>query len=280
MISLNIFKHLLPRAKAWSLTENKTIRHLFTGLTAVAQQSKIFIDNIYSDIDPQKTRQLDIWDNQFNLAKTGISVQGRRDRLDATWKALGGQSKEYIQNTLQTAGFDVYVHEYWADIADRPNGGSVNKDVSPTVLNPSHYLSDGTEAGTYLMFDGGDDAQGGDAIAMDGAVTTPTGYPLVNKVTVASSTGQGDGGVDFQDNDVIAQDGGFSLTYALKKYKIPTDPTVWPYFLYFTGAIFPKPALVPVSRRAEFEDLCLKICPLEQWLGLVIEYGALDPSES
>ena len=280
MISLDIFKHLLPRAKAWSLTENKTIRHLFTGLTAVAQQVKIFIDNIYSDIDPQKTRQLNIWEKQFNLGRTGISVQGRRDRLEATWKSLGGQSKDYIQSTLQAAGFNVYVHEYWADIEGRPNGGSVNKDVTPTVRDPFDYLSDGTNAGAYLMFDGGAVAQGGDPIAMDGAIIVPDAYPLVNKVTIASTTGQGDGGADFQDNDTLAQDGCFVLTYALKQYLIPEDKKTWPYFLYFTGKTFPEPALVPISRRAEFENLCLKLCPLEQWLGIVVQYGALDPSES
>ncbi len=63
------------------------------------------------------------------------------------------------------------------------------------------------------------------------------------------------------------------LTVQFKKYTIPTDPKKWPYFLYIGGENFPDLAQVDPSRRDEFEDLCLKISPAQQWLGILVSYN-------
>lgn len=234
---LGIYKHLLPRARAWLLTPQKTLRAYFQGLTGVNQDVKTFIDKVWLDIFPQTTRQLSEWENQFNLRNTGLDEQGRRDRLDATWKALGGQSPRYIQDTLQAAGFDVYVHEWWVPNPTQPLGGSNNGDVTAVARNPFDYIHDG--ALSSPMSDGGGDAQDGDVEAQDGNSNVPKGYLLVNK---------------------------------RQTYTIPLDPTKYPYFLYIGGETFSDQATVVQSRRQEFEDLCLKICPCQQWLGMLIDY--------
>lgn len=270
---LNIFKHLLPNARAWRITIDKTLRQFFEGLTGLGEDAKEFYDLVWLDICPQDTRELSAWENQFGLLDYNLTEQQRRDRLEATWKALGGQSPRYIQDTLQASGFDVYVHEFFEPSVAHPTGGSVNGDESPVTRNPFDYLDDGTGGLPFLMFDGAPDAQDGDADAQDGSTATPAGYPLVNKILEASDEIIGDGSATMQDGEAQAQDGGILTIYSQKQYIIPADPTKYPYFLYIGGATFPDQANVQVSRRDEFEGLCLKICPNEQWLGVLVNYS-------
>ncbi len=270
---LNVFKHLLPNARAWRLTVDKQLREFFQGLTGIGEDSKEFFDKVYSDLDPQQTRELSRWELQFGLGATGLTEQGRRDRLDATWKALGGQDPTYIQETLQAAGFDVFVHEWWEPIPGRPAGGSIDGDVTPVARNPFTYLDDGSSGSPFLMVDGAAGAQDGDALAMDGSTQEPVGYPLVNKILEASDEFIGDGSAQMQDGGAAAQDGGVLTIYAQIQYLIPVDPATRPFFLYIGGETFPAQANVQASRRDEFEDLCLKICPTEQWLGILVNYS-------
>ncbi len=269
---LNIFKHLLPNGKTWRITSNKKLRQFFNGLGGLGEDSKTYFDNVYNDIDPQKTRALEQWEQQFALTDTGLNEQERRDRLDSTWKALGGQNPRYIQDTLQQAGFPVYVHEYWEPIAGRPNGGSINGDVTPIVRDPNNYLDDGDGGLPFLMVDGGSDSQDGDTISNDGSTATPQGYLLVNKITVATDKVIGDGSAQMIDGGILAQDSGITTVFSRKQYTIPADPEKYVYFLYIGGETFPNQATIEISRRDEFEDLCLKICPTEQYLGILVNY--------
>ena len=270
---LNQFKHLLPNARAWRITADKKLRQFFEGLTVLGSDAKSFLDGVASQIDPQLTKQLEQWETQFALPDTGLNEQQRRDRLEARWKVQGGQDPRYIEDTLQAAGFNVYVHEWWEPITGRPNGGSVDGDVSPVARNPFTYLDDGTGSLPFLMLDGASDAQDGDSVAQDGSTLTPAGYPLVNKLLESADVGVGDGSTAMQDGGLNAQDGDSTTTYVRKQYAIPADTTKYPYFLYIGGETFPNQANILNSRRDEFEDLCLKICPTEQWLGILVNYS-------
>jgi len=59
----------------------------------------------------------------------------------------------------------------------------------------------------------------------------------------------------------------------LRDYIVPNDPSKWPYFLYIGGETFGGIAQVDPRRKDEFEALCLKICPAQQWLGVLVEYN-------
>ena len=272
MIWLRIYEHLLPRAKAWQITIDKNLRRFFVGIAGLPESIKDAQDQTWNDYRPAETTKLSLWEDQFALQPYGLTEQEKRDRLDATWKAQGGQDPRYIQGTLQAAGFDVYVHEWW-EPTSRVAGGSVNNDDVPVARNPFDYLDDGTTGLRYLMFDGGVDAHDGDPVSQDGGTNAPVGYPLVNKVIISSEDIIGDGSPGMQDGDPDAQDGSFSVNYKRKQYIIPVDSSKYPYFLYIGGEVFPNIAEVPESRREEFEDLCLKICPCEQWLGILINYS-------
>ena len=232
---LNIFKHLLPNARAWRLTVDKFLRQFFDGLSVpLGDDTKQFFDEVWTDIDPQQTRELDAWENQFALVDVNLTEQERRDRLDATWKAVGGQDPRYIQDTLQAAGFDVYVHEWWVPGTEP----AIDSPAAATPRDPSLVLSNGTPV--YLNECGELLAECGELLAECGERNDPLGYLLVNK----------DGSV-------------YTITMNLSEY---------PYYLYIGGAVFGESAIVDPKRRDEFEDLCLKICPAQQWLGIIVEY--------
>lgn len=270
---LNIFKHLLPRAEAWRLIFEKQIKQFFEGLGWLGESGKEFFDDVFDEINPQKTTNLPDWERQWGLGNYNLTEQQRRDRLEAEWKATGGQSPQYIQDTLQAAGFDVYVHEWWEPSIEHPAGGSVNGDVTPVARNPFDYIDDGSDAAqSFLMTDGAESAQDGDELAQDGSSATPPGYLLVNKILEATITPLGDGSEYMQDGGDQGQDGDATISYDFKQYTMPADPNTYPYYLYVGGQTFPDLASVTQARREEFEDLCLKICPTEQWLGILVNY--------
>lgn len=230
MTFLGLFERLLPRAKSLGLVIDRQLRQLFDGLTGMCDNAREYIDLTYLDIFPQTTRELDLWEAQWGLQPTVTNEQERRDRLEATWSAVGGQSPRYIQDTLRDAGFDVYIHEWW----QLPVVGS------PSPRDPTAVLSD-----TDLLVNKG-----------FAAVDTP--------LNVGASAAQC-GGVD-------AEVGGSTTVYIEGGYTVPTDSQYWPYMLYIGDQTFPDRAEVDILRKPEFEALCRKICPAQQWLGLLVDF--------
>ncbi len=107
-----IIKHLLPDSTAWRLMPGKQLTSLFAGIAASFADARSFVDDVYLDLFPATTRHLTEWEKQFGIAPNPIESV-RRANLAAEWKATGGQSPGYVQGVLQTAGFDVYVHDWW-----------------------------------------------------------------------------------------------------------------------------------------------------------------------
>lgn len=293
MIFFDMLKHLLPRARAWRITVDKQLRQFFSGLSGTGSDAKGFTDDAWLDIFPETTRDLDAWDQQWALPATVITEQERRDRLDAAWKATGGQSPTYIQDTLRGAGFEVFVHEWWqlpfkffavecgetlAECGEPTAecGAIVREELGrievfaaecgevlaecgeataecgavinvlftgePVPRNPFDVLSDETSNLGFLLSCNASPAVCGGVSAICGAATSATGRLLVNLPA-----------------NII--------------YNIPTDPEEWPFILYIGGEAFGQKAQIPLSRKDEFEALCLKICPAQQWLGLILEFS-------
>jgi len=266
---LRIFQHLLPNARAWRITVDKQLRQFFDALAEVAQDIRDFFDGIFNDIDPQLTGQLDEWETQFGLRNTGLTDQERRDRLEATWRALGGQDPEYIQSTLQANGFDVYVHEWWVPGTEPAVG--VKACVTPR--NPLTWLRN-TVNTNYVNECGELLAECGEALAEAGETVQAPGYALVNKVFRTSRDILSLCGEAFMEaGEADATSGDYDgFTETPLEYIIPTGTDKWPYFLYIGGQTFGDLAQVDPKRKDEFEALCLKISPAQQWLGILVEY--------
>tara|TARA_R110000744_G_scaffold333450_1_gene438846 strand:+ start:7363 stop:8178 length:816 start_codon:yes stop_codon:yes gene_type:complete len=271
MMFLRIFKHLLPNARAWRVTVDKKLRQFFEGLSGTGDNVKSFFDGIWGDLFPETTREISAWERQFGLPGTELTEQQRRDRLSASWKALGGQDPRYIQDTLRENGFDVYVHEWW-EPSSTPEPG-VKICVEPR--NPLLWLRRESSGVATLVDCGEPMALCGEAFAEAGNGLSPRGYPLVNKIIQTEP--------DFLTvcGESIAEAGGpealsgnyFVFVDRPKEYIVPANPDKWPYFLYIGAETFGELAQVTPSRRDEFEALCLKICPTQQWLGILVEYN-------
>jgi hypothetical protein len=117
-------------------------------------------------------------------------------------------------------------------------------------------------------------AQCGEAFAEAGNSLLPSGYPLVNKILrtvpdVLPLCGE----VVASSGDPLALCGNYvAFRTEQQEYIVPRDPATWPYFLYIGGENFGDIAQVDPKRKDEFERLCLKICPAQQWLGILVEY--------
>ena len=262
---LKLYQHLLPDGRAWRTTVDKRLRQFFAGLSGVAADIKAAADSVWADLLPETTDKLDEWEQQFGLPASAGTEQDRRDRLAATWRALvGGQSPRYIQDTLRENGFDVYVHEWWVPGAF-PLSAVFCGEPAAACGEPAAECS-GVIVEVRDPFD---------VLAPDNV--TPIvgkGYPLVNIIeTVGEDTIVlcGEEGIACGEPAAVANNF-FVYLNEQKEYVVPTDPATWPYFLYIGGELFGDIAQVPQERRAEFEALCLKICPNQQWLGILVEY--------
>lgn len=261
---LDIYKHLLPRGKAWSLTAAKQLREFFDGLSGLPEDIQEFFDDIWLDIFPQTTRELSIWETQWGLPDSNITEQERRDRLAAQWKMDGGQSPSYLQGVLRDAGFDVFIHEWWVPDTD-----------PPTLRNPFTVLRDSNTAAKFLTECGEPLAECGEPTMEAGETLDPPGYPLVNKLFSTELNFLVECGEPIAEcGEPVMEAGNFDgFLFKEKEYIIPDDVTKWPYFLYFGGQVFGDVATVDLNRRDEFENLCLKICPGQQWLGIIVKYS-------
>lgn len=268
---LRLYQHLLPDGRAWRTTVDKRLRQFFQGLTVVPDDVKGTADSVWLDLLPDTTDKLADWERQFGLPGSVVGESDRRQRLAATWRSLaGGQDPRYIQDTLQASGFDVYVHEWWEPTTPPTPGSPGN----PTARNPLMWLRREFTGVSLLVECGEPQAQCGEAFAQAGNSLEPRGYPLVNKVfeTVPDLLPLC-GEFVAACGEVEAACGYFTeYRDVQKEYIVPNDPTKWPYFLYIGGQQFGDLAVVEPKRRDEFEALCLKICPTQQWLGILVEY--------
>lgn len=265
-----VLRHLLPSGRAWRLTVDKNLRRLFEGLAAGLTDSRVFVDQVYRDLFPRDTRELTAWEDQFALPDTGLSEQQRRDRLAATWKAVGGQDPRYIQDTLRGRGFDVYVHEWWQPGTEP----AIGSHACAVPRNPLTVLRREFTGVTIFVECGEPRAACGEDFAQAGNTLNPIGYPLVNKVlrTIPDFVTLCGEELAACGEELAACGNYVGYREEVRTYIVPLDPAKWPYFLYIGGQTFGDIAQVEPERRDEFEALCLKICPAQQWLGILVEY--------
>lgn len=182
-----VFQHLLPDSLAtrirlgsapWKIGDGsrigdpglviggnpgrRTIDRFFHALAAPFVAARSFVDGVYGDLFAADTRELTRWELQFGLTRA-VATADRRSNVDAAWRATGGQSPRYLQDIVQSAGFDVYLHEWWQ---------------TPIPYDPRAYTILAASIGTVQC--GEPLAQCGEPSALcDGSVAVDVGY-LVN----------------------------------------------------------------------------------------------------
>lgn len=236
---LRLFQHLLPRARSWQLTTGKLLRKYFEGLTGILDEFLALMSKIHFDRFPATTTLLDDWEREFALVNGNLlTEQQRRDRLERAWKPVDGQSPGRIQQVLQDNGFDVYVHEWWVPGTEP----AVGVDTCATPRDPTAI------PGLEMLVGKIVETINKKINAQLGNPTAQLGHP---SATLGNYSG---------------------LEPQLKVYPVPAAADEWPYIFYIGDSAFGSFADVPANRKSEFEDLCLKISPTQQWIGLMINY--------
>jgi len=107
----SVFRTLLPKGLAWFTDLSVNFKAIIEGIvrSAVSLRNK-FIE-VYQDTFPDSTKCLSLWEEQFQLNKTGLSDAERRGNLSASWAGQGGQSGSYIEGVLANLGLDAKVYE-------------------------------------------------------------------------------------------------------------------------------------------------------------------------
>jgi len=253
MLFFRQLQHLLPDATAWRVTTNKTLRRFLQGLAQAPADARDFIDAIYQDLSPDTTRELATWERHFGLTAATTEAT-RRLQLAGAWSAQGGQSPRYLQDVVQAAGFNVWLHEWW------------QPGTTPRVArNPRDYTDD-PRIGTVQCAEM-------DLAFCCTSPDAPLPDPMPAGIEVAD--------LYPQCNRWLTNEVGYLVNLNLTREApppVPDDTGVavadqrWPYFLYWCGQVFGMKAQVPAARREEFERLLLKLCPTQQWLVTYVDY--------
>ncbi len=277
------FKHLFSRSQAWRLVANP-IRDYIKGFSSFPVDIRNFIDKIWLDIFPSKTRELSKWGQQFDLTQSG-SASERTTNLDGRWKAQGGQGFDYLQDLIQASGYpQVFLHQWWLSVdafrtyclSPDSDCGSLTAECGVLLIgggilliNPNDYLDS-----IYLTYCLGPDSDCGATEAECGGIIYDTKL-LVNKGPELAS-------FDYQtyclapDSDCGSSEAECGILEGLSfipvPYQIPQNEVDWHFMIYVGAEIFGDIADVPAELQGEFERLLLSIMPYQQWMGLQINY--------
>jgi len=252
MLFFRVLTHLLPRAKAWRVTVDKTLRKYLLGLAGTPEAFKTYVDQVWEDAFPTTTRELAAWETQFGIERYGGTPE-RRVALAGEWAATGGQSPHYIQTVLHAAGFtNVFIHEWWAS-------------VDPWVARDPRLYTNIPTIGTWQCtgYTSGPPFSPANALD-DQPQCSPYGPdPFGEPYTQA------------QCNRFLANDPRYLVNKTLTDEApppIPDDESKFPYFLYFGAETFGDDATLFESQRERFERLILKLSPMQHWLVTMITY--------
>ncbi len=237
MLFFRIFQHLLPDSPPWRLALSSTLRKFFVALSDSPQRIREFADLVLADAFPSTTREIVEWEKQFGLTHNS-NESAARLALAAEWASGGGQSPHYIQAVLRTAGFDVYVHEWW-------------ESGPPYVARDPRDYTDVALFGSWQCADDADQPQ---------CSGYSLGVPLEDQP---------------QCDAFLANDPHYIVNKDLTPRApppVPADSATWPFFIYIGAETFPDHASLPEARRDEFERLILKLRPSQNWIVTLIDY--------
>lgn len=235
---LRLFHHLLPDGHAWRLLDGKMLVRFLKGLAHGPTTARDFLDAVYGDRFAETTRELEESEYEYGLLAPATEA-ARREQLAAARLAIGGQSPGYLQDTIQAAGFDVYVHEWWEPETE-PREVRDPRDYTEVPISGTVQCR-ATNQYQCREAIGGPAGTGKQALC-DGYLAN---YPRY----FANKNRQG-----------------------FAPPPIPSTPSAWRYFLYFGGEVFGDDAEIPAARRDEFERLIRKYSPAHLWLVTLVTY--------
>ena len=110
---LDTLRHLLPDSTAWRLVVERTLKKYLRGVATVGSDVVAFVDDVYDDLWPDLTRELDEWMDQFGIdPRRWANDDDMRAYLDFRWGEDRSTSPQALQDKLRAAGFtDAHVYD-------------------------------------------------------------------------------------------------------------------------------------------------------------------------
>ena len=267
MFSRDVLNALFPSGSAWTPAAGGDYDNLLEGIAENSENLRARLDSLRHLRNPAKTPILSDLEKEYGVIPVAGSTEAqRRERLAVLMFRRGElPTYEFLEEILQAAGFDVYVHEN-----------------SPAV-DPAIFLAQAFNMLCGDLLPGGNDAQCGEPEAICASVG---GELLVNGEFFEQSPNYS---VQCDEPDALCGEplicaGQYdSINLVLIEYDIPTVAGYWPLIFFVGGPATRDPvtgalteiesASVPLARRLEFRRLILRYKPMCSWAGLIIVYG-------
>jgi hypothetical protein len=145
-----VIKYLFPRSKAFRSVADNYFRKFLKGMAYGPDNIQEYLENIYGDLFPETTRELEKWENQFGVVFAKQYDENiRRNLLKSFWNInTGGQSVEYLQQILQLISPDFHVIEN-LPVRDPRDSNAVYAAVNGNkyMVNGNKYAVNGRKLG-------------------------------------------------------------------------------------------------------------------------------------
>lgn len=266
-LSRSVIDALIPYGSAWTPAQGGDLDKLYDGISANAEVVSTFLECLSYIRDPNLTPILDDLEREYGIpTNTNLTESQRRQFLAAViYQGENNGSKDDLQSALQSAGFDVQVHE------------------NSPAIDPDNFLNN-----IFLMVADGDNAYAGFYPVAPGEYTSVAGKTggllLVNGKIYTQAPdyiSTANGPEMFAGNEDAFAGRYDDLEQTLVIYDIPDDPNSWPFFFFVGGDATRNVSGeltniefvdIPIERQVEFERLILKYKPIHTWAGLMINY--------
>ena len=168
---LKLTKQLYPTGRAFNYKKDSNLYNLHDGLGQSEEDAFNDANSVMFSILPDNSNftsdDAERWEQMLGIiTNSGISLSDRKQaiirKLNHPGEIPARQSWDYLQEQLQTAGFDVYVHENIPEIAitgdeinlDEINSGEYSLADAPYLDRVVNHIDENKDLDFILAFDG------------------------------------------------------------------------------------------------------------------------------
>ena len=234
-LSRAVFNALMPPGAIWVPEKDGGLDQLLEGVSDNSEDVSVFLAQLAVLRNASFTQILSDMEKEYGLTQnTSLSEQDRRDRLRAAMTDRYGYGADYMQDKLQSGGFDVQVHINNPPVD--PDQFLFEAFKCPAAKTTSVAGNTNAVAGGF----GGELVVNGDLYDANSPPRELISYDI--------PVDPGYWGLFFFVGGDATRDGG-------------------------TGELLTiDPASISISRREEIRGLIIKYKPLHSWAGLIVNY--------
>lgn len=249
---------MFPKSEIFAGIIERVFTKYIYSIGSVPKAVHDWVSHIFLDLIPEYTTRALDWSRQFNFP-----AQQTVTKLQAEWKQQGGQSPNYLQESLHNAGYaNLFVHEWWKASTD----GSVYE------CGDGHECGDGSECGGFKSVGSTPELRNPFPL-ING--TAPNNL-LVNPVQTITGNYKYECGDGHECGDGSECSPSTGLLYFDKIYPHPVNYDDAHFYFYIGGETWPDHALVIDHQLADIKRIVYKIKPMQQRVVLLVDIQESD----